>query len=97
MKLSWSLTVHRAADDERSVRALLNERRAEYLRDTDQPDHVREAVNEATVAALELVESGMVGSADKGFTVTLSGHANEGHEPTEGWVNDCVTVSVVQQ
>lgn len=39
----------------------------------------------AVVAAGVLIESGAFGSPDKTFYVTLSGHANPGHEPRGGW------------
>lgn len=59
-------------------------------------EHVCEQVKAAREAAKALVASGAVGDGDKAFTVTLSGHSNEGHEPADGWANDCVTVNVVQ-
>lgn len=47
--------------------------------------------------ALTLIESGVVGKIDKfKFNVSLSGHANPGHEPAGGWANDMVSVSVSQ-
>lgn len=59
-------------------------------------EHVVEQVNAARAAAKGLVASGAVGDGEKAFSVTLSGHSNEGHEPADGWANDCVTVNVVQ-
>jgi hypothetical protein len=48
-------------------------------------------------AADDLIDSGVVGDADKFlFSVSLSGHGNENHEPAEGWANDAITVSIYQ-
>ena len=46
------------------------------------------ALNMARIAWLRKV----VG--DGNINVTLSGHANPGHKPRQGWANDLVTVSV---
>lgn len=59
-------------------------------------EEVVEQVNAARAAAKGLVASGAVGDSEKAFTVTLSGHSNEGHEPADGWANDCVTVTIAQ-
>lgn len=61
--------------------------------DLDGPP--REQFEAARAAAVQLVEAGAVG-VDKPIRVTLSGHANPGHEPTEGWANDVVTVGIAQ-
>lgn len=31
-----------------------------------------------------------------GFRVSMSGHANPGHKPTNGYANDCVNLSISQ-
>lgn len=64
-----------------------------------QPDvpEAEEAFLTAVDAADKLVSTGVFGNpASKRFYVNLSGHANTSHEPAEGWVNDCVTISVSQ-
>lgn len=43
-----------------------------------------------------LVASGAIGGAGKDYRISLSGHANPGHEPRAGYANDCVTVSITQ-
>lgn len=58
-------------------------------------DHVREAFDTAVKAALDMINSRHYG-VDCKWNVTLSGHANVGHVPVSGWVNDCVTVAVSQ-
>lgn len=45
-------------------------------------------------AAQSILASGAVG--DGPAHVTLSGHANQGHRPRDGWANDTITVSVSQ-
>lgn len=58
--------------------------------------HVQEQVDKAKATALAIVKSGVIGDADAHFFVSLSGHANPGHVPAEGWANDCISVSVSQ-
>lgn len=55
-------------------------------------DETRESLEAAKAAALALAASGVVGRGR--VTGSLSGHANPGHVPTEGYANDCVTVSL---
>lgn len=51
----------------------------------------------ARSAVLALIDSATVGDPElHTFNVSLAGHANPGHEPAEGWSNDCVSVSVSQ-
>lgn len=50
----------------------------------------------ARSAAKNLIASGAIGDETRSFTVTMSGHSNEGHEPADGWTNDCVTVAIQQ-
>lgn len=57
---------------------------------------VGEQVAAAKAAAKALVAGGSLGDGSKTFAASLSGHANEGHQPTEGWANDCLTISLSQ-
>ena len=43
---------------------------------------------------MELLDTGIVGDAD--CVITISGHANPGHEPTNGRPNDRVSISIQQ-
>jgi hypothetical protein len=54
----------------------------------------QEQFEAAKDAARVLVESGAVG--DRPVRINLNGHANPGHEPTEGYANDMITVSISQ-
>ena len=52
----------------------------------------------ATRAAQAIIDSGAAGDGlARLFVVTMSGHANPGHEQRAGWANDTVTVTVRQQ
>ena len=69
--------------------------------DETQPTHELsdesiEQVRAAKLAAKGIIESQAVGGSDKAFGVTLSGHANEGHEPADGSANDFVQITVTQ-
>jgi hypothetical protein len=57
---------------------------------------MQEQFDAAKQAVYGLITSGAFGN-DKTFNVNLSGHANVGHEPQDGWSNDHVTVSVGQR
>lgn len=62
----------------------------------DQSVDVREQFQLAKGIANNLIASGVVGKGSKEFIVTLSGHANPGHEPRAGYANDAITVTVSQ-
>lgn len=47
-------------------------------------------------AAAESITSGVFGDPDSEFVVVVSGHANPEHQPKEGWVNDCISISITQ-
>jgi hypothetical protein len=55
-----------------------------------------EQIHASVSAAKSLAASGVIGSPSHRFSATLTGHANPGHGPREGWVNDIVTISVCQ-
>ena len=66
---------------------------------TGQPDvpEAEESFLHAVEAARKIADSGIVGNpAVKRFNVSVSGHANPGNVPAEGWVNDCVSISISQ-
>jgi hypothetical protein len=53
--------------------------------------------DEALIAFANIMDSGAMGNFDKyTYSLTLSGHANEKHEPAEGWANDCLTLTITQ-
>jgi hypothetical protein len=47
---------------------------------------------EAREVAMKLLDSGVVGDSE--CVVTISGHANPGHEPTNGRANDRLSISI---
>jgi hypothetical protein len=61
---------------------------------TDGP--AKEQFDVAHDVASKIIESGCVGGEGKEFGIYLSGHANEGHEPSPRYANDTVSVSVSQ-
>lgn len=62
----------------------------------DASPQVLEQFEEAKKLAKQLIESSVVGDPHKVYRVSLSGHANKGHVPHNGFANDTVTVSVTQ-
>lgn len=60
----------------------------------------QEGVRGAKECAKQLLYSDAFGplphAAGTGYLLSISGHSNPGHRPTEGWSGDCVTVSVQQ-
>lgn len=55
-----------------------------------------EQIERAIEVAKSILVSGVIGK-DKQFQVSLSGHANNNHEPAVGWANDCITVTIYQK
>lgn len=89
--MSWSTyTVGTAAEIKDRVLLLDTPAAATFQPTKDQLDA-------AKAAAAALIDSGAVG-AGNAFSVTLSGHATEGHalQESSGFANDVVSVSVVQ-
>ena len=58
-------------------------------------DEVRDQIETALAAVQSVIDSGAVG--DGPYSVTVAGHANPDHEPTAGWANDGVSLSIYQQ
>lgn len=59
------------------------------------------AMDEQFDVAVEMARVALLGTADRkpvvgdgNVNVTLSGHANPGHKPRQGWANDYVSVHV---
>lgn len=59
---------------------------------TQPTDEIREHLKAATDAASELASA--VGLPSDLLRVTIGGHANPGHGPTEGWADEMITVSI---
>lgn len=59
---------------------------------TDAMQEQKDAVEWAVTA---LIKTGALGT-NKKFKVTVTGHANDNHEPTSGWVNDRVSINIYQ-
>lgn len=60
-------------------------------------------IRAARAAAAAVIDSGTVGQdanvpqGRKDFAISISGHANPGHEPAQGWANDCINISISQK
>jgi len=51
----------------------------------------------ALMAFANVLDFGALGDFYKyTYTLTLSGHANPGHEPTDGWANDQLSMVIAQ-
>lgn len=93
--MSWSLSYEFEGKDiteesETAVKQTLVENIDTWSRETyDQ-------IGTAMIVAVELANSGAIGDPAAKFSVVISGHANEGHKPVDGWSNDFVSVSVQQ-
>lgn len=89
--MSYSLSIPTAIEKDQledQVNVALEEYCAAYPgQDTPQMrDHIEAAIEAATQLA-EVVGEGPI-------TVTISGHANQGHRPIAGWSNDFVQLTV---
>lgn len=62
----------------------------------DGRSHVVEQQQAAKNVVEDLLEAGVVGSKDKKFSVSLTGHANPNHEPAEGYGNDSISITISQ-
>jgi hypothetical protein len=55
-----------------------------------------DAATDAWGAVIGLLRTGNLGTPDKQYFVSMSGHGNPGHEPTPGWANDEVRITIQQ-
>ena len=56
-----------------------------------------EQVDSALDAALSIIATGAVGNPAGDYMVYLNGHANENHEPRDGWANSSISISISQK
>lgn len=62
------------------------------------PDNVHTPEHDELFQAALQAVPGLVRACGSGvFTVTMSGHANEGHKPKAGWANTHMTISISNQ
>jgi hypothetical protein len=93
--MSWSIGYANRRD--------FQEDRREYSSGVSDAEHVDDQVRVARAVVTQIIESGAVGrdtnvpGGHKDFTVTLSGHGNAGHEPAQGWANDCLSIHITQK
>lgn len=59
------------------------------------PEFHQDQYEEALSALWALLRSGVLGHG-KQVQVNMSGHGNPDHEPTAGWSNDSLTISLYQ-
>jgi hypothetical protein len=95
--MSWSLVYTDGVRGDHSLKDLNSLNLQDGLDFGDSSEEVVEQVDQAKAMANFIIESEVVGSPDKVFSVSLSGHANLNHEPKEGWANDMISVQVVQR
>lgn len=91
--MSWSgtSTINKdGADLVESVQAILVTGNDQAPRERD------EQIEAAKRAAISLLTSDAFASISGAVRVSLSGHANPGHQPVEGMSNDYIDVQVAQ-
>lgn len=70
----------------------LQKTKADYVAEVDLSVDALAQIDAAVTAAVALAAA--VDDGTSPISVSLSGHANPGHRPTQGWANDCVTIYV---
>jgi len=91
--MSWN--VHLTDIDPAQLGKLAHDAYENFKRGYVDADEAYAAMDEQFDAALAAASSGMARVVGEGnINVTLSGHANPGHKPREGWANDYVSVHV---
>lgn len=94
--MSWNFSVNGVTKE--NADAALNaaaEGQIDNIMRGDSGEEMMAQAEQSTYAAVAIIESGCLG--DGPFLVSLSGHANPGHEPRDGWVNDVVSISISAQ
>ena len=91
--MSWSISIEATAVEDFAAKA--DAARAAATVQTYNPEGADQA-DLAVKIAKEIVASGTVAGPGRKVYVTLSGHANPGHEPRTGYAKDCVNINIGQ-
>lgn len=89
--MSWNSTPIKPADGEHITAEIASAKCSGMV----SPEH-EDQLRQAKAAAIAMIMSGALGDPLDGrvFTVSLHGHANEGHQPKPGWADDALSVYV---
>jgi hypothetical protein len=91
--MSWSVSL--TDIDPAELGGLAHDAYADFKARYSDADEVFPAMDEQFDATLAAASSGMSHVVGKGnINVSLSGHANPGYKPRQGWANDYVSVRV---
>lgn len=95
--MSWSFyaQVPAGATEEEAARVLLQARDAAESQGEPYEPEAHHQQQEVMEAAARICASGALGHT--AFQVNLSGHANHAHSHQEGWSDDTVGISIIQQ
>jgi len=95
--MSWSLQAGPAPVEEiaAAIDAVAEEKNTKAQQNDGTEEEVTAQIDAAKDAVQRIIDLGAVGNGHE-VRVVLSGHANPGHEPREGYATDTVTVSVTQ-
>lgn len=89
--MSFSLSVTAVHPD---IESAVADAAARYdLSGNDAPDETRQVLDGVAKLAADAAEVAHIQPGDT-VAISISGHANPGHAPREGWANNTVTVSV---
>lgn len=95
--MSYSLSV--PATPRSQVGDAVHDAVGKHLDDITASGNVAQPVAEVTdhleaIALAVQVLSEAIGRPDDPISVTISGHANEGHAPAAGWSNEAMSISL---
>lgn len=88
--MSWGIPQVTATGD--SIVEALKVASEDYLDSGVFTDEVADQVSACISAAALIISSGAIGSGK--VSVSMSGHANPDHEPTAGWANDVIALTI---
>ena len=92
--MSWSFGVTQV--DKNTVDEALNSAAETHVVNAmrgDSGPEMSEQMEQAVYAVVAIVTSGVLGEGP--FSVSLSGHANPGHKPREGWADDAISINLM--
>jgi len=93
--MSWSFSVIATKESADAALNTAAESEIDNIMRSDSGAEMLAQAEQATYAAVRLIKSGCLG--DGPFRISLSGHANPGHQPRDGWADDAISISIAAQ
>lgn len=91
--MSWSISKTFEKDEYPDLAGLISDEEYDKSGNTQAPGERNRQINSALQALEAILDYGAFDNA-KELVVSMSGHANEGHQKSEGYANDFISINL---